>query len=159
MKRSHSIFILFLFITLLSCTKKEIKQEVEVREVIQKEHKAREEIAGVPIGDNSQVSLDWNGTYAGTLPCANCEGIETTLTLNPDLTYILVTNYLGRNDALEEENSGPFSWDSTGSTITLLNIKSGPNQYKVGENRIWHLDMNGKRITGDLADHYILIKK
>lgn len=159
MKRSHSIFIFFLSVSLFSCAKKEIKQAIEVKEVVQKEKKVQDERVGIPTGDNSQVSLDWSGTYTGILPCANCEGIETTLTLNPDLTYILVTNYLGRNDALEEENSGPFSWDSTGSTITLLNIKSGLNQYKVGENRIWHLDINGERITGDLADHYILIKK
>lgn len=107
---------------------------------------------------NSMNSLDWNGTYKGILPCADCEGIETILTLNPDQTYILVTNYLGRNDALEEEKKGSFSWNEAGSIITLTNITSGPNQYKVGENRIWHLDINGEIITGDLADHYVLIK-
>ena len=159
MKHFQSVFILFFFVSLFSCSEKEIKEEIEVKKVIQKEKKTQEEIPGIPLGDNSQVSLDWSGTYTGILPCSNCEGIETTLTLNPDLTYILVTNYLGRNDALEEENSGPFSWDSTGSTVTLLNIKSGPNQYKIGENRIWQLDINGERVTGDLADHYILIKK
>ncbi|MDG1276274.1 MAG: copper resistance protein NlpE [Algoriphagus sp.] len=111
-----------------------------------------------PDSHNSMNSLDWNGTYKGTLPCANCEGIETILTLNPDQTYLLFTDYLGRNDALEEEKRGSFSWNEAGSIITLTNVTSGPNQYKVGENRIWHLDINGKIITGDLADHYVLIK-
>ncbi len=30
-------------------------------------------------GDNSQNSLDWPGTYTGTLPCADCEGIKTEI--------------------------------------------------------------------------------
>lgn len=114
---------------------------------------------GLPIGDNSMTSLDWNGTYSGIVPCADCEGIETTLTLNQDMTYTIVTNYLGRNDALEETFNGTFRWDETGSIVILDGVKYAPNQFKVGENRIWQLDMSGKIITGDLADHYILTKK
>lgn len=110
-------------------------------------------------GDNSATSLDWNGTYKGTLPCASCEGIETILTLNVDRTYKLTTHYFGRNDALEEEDTGTFTWDETGSVITLEKVSNGPTQYKVGENRIWQLDMEGNMITGDLADHYILTKQ
>ena len=109
--------------------------------------------------DNSATSLDWNGTYEGTVPCASCEGIETMLTLNIDRTYRLVTNYLGRNDALEEENTGSFTWDEVGSIITLKKVAQGPTQYQVGENRIWQLDLSGNRIAGDLADHYILTKQ
>jgi uncharacterized lipoprotein NlpE involved in copper resistance len=107
---------------------------------------------------NSMNALDWNGTYKGILPCASCEGIETILTLNSDQSYVLVTNYLGRNDALEQEKRGEFSWNEEGSIISLTNINSGPNQYKIGENRIWHLDVNGEIITGDLEDHYVLTK-
>lgn len=110
-------------------------------------------------GDNSATSLDWNGTYKGTVPCASCEGIETILTLNVDRTYKLTTHYFGRNDALEEEDTGTFIWDQTGSVITLEKVSNGPTQYKVGENRIWQLDMKGNMITGDLADHYILTKQ
>ncbi|MEP0711992.1 copper resistance protein NlpE [Algoriphagus sp.] len=110
-------------------------------------------------GDNSATSLDWNGSYKGTVPCASCEGIETVLTLNQDMTFKLSTHYLGRNDALEEDVMGNFKWDDTGSIAILENVKNRPNQFKVGENKIWQLDMNGERVTGDLADHYILTKQ
>jgi uncharacterized lipoprotein NlpE involved in copper resistance len=110
-------------------------------------------------GDNSATSLDWNGTYKGTVPCASCEGIETILTLNIDRTYILSTHYFGRNDALEEDDMGTFTWDETGSIITLEQVSNGPSKYKVGENRLWQLDIDGNIITGDLADHYILTKQ
>lgn len=126
------------------------------------ERSATKAISDEPIAKtdmhNSMNALDWNGIYKGTLPCADCEGVETILTLNPDLTYILFTNYLGRNDALEEETKGSFIWDETGSTITLSNATSKLIKYKVGENLLWHLDTNGDMITGDLADHYILTK-
>ena len=36
---------------------------------------------------NAENSLDYEGTYKGVFPAADCPGIETTLTLNPDKTY------------------------------------------------------------------------
>ena len=114
----------------------------------------------LPLGDNSQTSLDWNGTYYNTLPCASCEGIETWVTLNSDGTFKLKTNYLGLNDAREEIFTGKFTWDETGSMVQLEGlIGDAPGKYKVGENRIWHLDRDGNRIEGDLAERYILTKQ
>lgn len=33
---------------------------------------------------NAENSLDYEGTYKGVFPAADCPGIEITLTLNPD---------------------------------------------------------------------------
>ncbi len=107
---------------------------------------------------NSQNSLDWSGTYKGVTPCADCEGIETEITLNTDLTYIIKTKYLGKGDGKVFEEKGSFVWDKNGSTISLKDLKGRPSHYKVGENRLIQLDMEGKVITGDLADKYVLIK-
>ena len=110
----------------------------------------------IPVGDNSRTSLDWNGRYQGIIPCADCEGIKTQLTLKEDLTYTLETKYLGSsNDVIKVE--GKFSWNEKGNTITLDN--SNKQQYFVGENLLFHLDKNGKRITGELADKYALEKE
>jgi len=111
----------------------------------------------LPTGDNSMVSLDWNGTYTGTIPCADCQGIETSLTLNKDKTYLLRTKYLGKGDTFLEK-SGNFAWNAAGSTITLAGINNAPSQYLVGEGKLFQLDMSGKRITGDLAEKYVLKK-
>jgi heat shock protein HslJ len=108
-------------------------------------------------GDNSMVSLDWNGTYTGTLPCADCEGIETYITLNLDKTYLLKTKYIGRSDTYIEHR-GNFTWNEAGSTIILSDVRENPKQFLVGEGKLFQLDMSGKRITGDLADKYILTK-
>jgi uncharacterized lipoprotein NlpE involved in copper resistance len=111
------------------------------------------------IGDqhNSSNSLDWGGRYKGTLPCADCEGIITELTLNLDKTYLLKISYLGKGDNSVEEK-GTFSWNETGNIITLAGLKNRPNQYFVGENILIQLDMMGNRITGNLAENYILRK-
>ncbi|WP_297338492.1 copper resistance protein NlpE [Algoriphagus sp.] len=109
--------------------------------------------------DNSMSALDWAGIYKGTLPCADCEGIETELALNQDGTYSYKTNYLGKNDALEEEYTGKFTWDEQGRTIQLEGLKGAPGKYQVGENQLWHLDQDGNRISGDLAENYILKKQ
>jgi len=110
------------------------------------------------LGHSSKNALDWDGTYKGIVPCADCEGIETTLVLGKELTYTLKTKYLGKSDAKVFEEKGKFSWDKSGQVITLDGIKDAPNKYFVGENKIIQLDMDGKEITGEQADLYILKK-
>lgn len=107
------------------------------------------------IGDNSQVSLDWAGSYHGVLPCADCPGISTALTIREDSSYELQTRYIDRGDSIYVE-SGDFTWDPTGSHITLN--ESEGRKFLVGENQLFALDMEGNRIEGELAEHYILKK-
>src|SRR5690606_511515 len=109
---------------------------------------------GADPAHNSRNSVDWAGTYEGTLPCADCPGIRYTITLNDDDTYVLKTRYLERGDSVFTE-SGTFAWDEHGGKITL---SDRGERFQVGENRLFHLDMEGNRITGDLAEHYVLTK-
>lgn len=107
---------------------------------------------------NSQNALDWQGTYKGTTPCASCEGIETEITLSNDLTFVIKTKYLGKGDGKIFEEKGTLTWNETGSIVVLNDLKEQPNQFKVGENTLTQLDMNGAIITGELAAMYILKK-
>ncbi|MGB3548581.1 MAG: copper resistance protein NlpE N-terminal domain-containing protein [Saprospiraceae bacterium] len=112
------------------------------------------------MGDNSQNSLDWPGTYTGTLPCADCEGMKTRLTLREDKTFSYQTVYLGKSDSVFTEE-GTFTWNKDGGRIMLMDRRNNiekPLQYRVGENRLTQLDMDGKLITGSLADRYNLEK-
>ncbi|MCL1668904.1 copper resistance protein NlpE [Elizabethkingia ursingii] len=107
-------------------------------------------------GHNSQNSLDWAGTYEGTLPCADCPGIKTTITLKDDNTYTMTEEYVDKKTKAEDK--GKFEWDKSGGKISLVS-KDGKRQYMVGENQLIHLDMDGKEITGPNKDLYILKKK
>lgn len=108
---------------------------------------------------NANNALTWNGMYKGVVPCADCEGIETVLVLNTDNTYLLRTNYLGKPDAQAVEKTGAITWNAEGNTIILSGIENAPNQYFVGENMLIQLDLGGQRISGQLADKYILAKQ
>ena len=114
--------------------------------------------SGLKIEDhNSRNSLDWNGTYHGTLPCADCEGIHTMIELNKDETFKITQEYLNKNTKTEE--TGKFSWSADGGTISFKTKDNSKFSYKVGEARLIQLDQEGKEITGGLADKYILVKK
>lgn len=107
---------------------------------------------------NSRNSVDWMGTYLGTLPCADCAGIETTVTLRANGSFTRESVYVGRS-AEPVFETGTFTWDDAGQ-IVLLDPETGPGQqYFVGENVLFQLDRNGQRITGDLADRYRLRKR
>lgn len=111
----------------------------------------------IPDGHNSRISLDWNGIYQGAVPCADCEGIQTKIILFKDGTFERTMIYLGRSEE-RFVDKGNFEWNADNSSITLLSEKYPGQQYMVGENVLFHLDQEGNRITGDLADHYKLKK-
>lgn len=105
-----------------------------------------------PDAHTAQNSIDWEGTYFGTLPCASCPGINTLITLNNDNTYEKTVEYLESDDT-PETTKGTFTWDKDGKIITI-----GENTYLVGENQLFALDADNKVIEGDLAKDYILTK-
>ncbi len=111
--------------------------------------------SSTPVGDNSMNALDWPGTYTGVTPCADCEGIETRLTLKKDMQYILTRTYVGKSQT-PQTSQGKFSWNAAGSSIQLEN--ENPGKIQVGENQLFLLDQNGNRITGNLASKYTLQK-
>jgi heat shock protein HslJ len=111
----------------------------------------------IPVGDNSRTSLDWPGVYAGTVPCADCEGIRTRVELRADGTFARSLTYLGENER-PLTDTGTFEWDAAGARITIGAAARESQQYQVGENVLFHLDRNGQRITGDLAAAYRLEK-
>jgi len=83
---------------------------------------------------NSRNSLDWAGTYAGALPCADCPGVQARLRLNRDETYELSIQYLERDKAPSQVR-GRFTWQANGNAITL-GAQGGGRQVLVGEGRV-----------------------
>jgi uncharacterized lipoprotein NlpE involved in copper resistance len=111
---------------------------------------------GIVDTHNSKISLDWEGVYTGTIPSASGPGIDVRLKLNMDQSFELTYEYLDRDN--EPFNwTGSFQWDDTGNIITL-GIEDVPSYYKVAENKLIQLDMEGEPISGELADNYELKK-
>jgi heat shock protein HslJ len=108
-------------------------------------------------GHNSRNSLDWYGVYQGVIPCADCEGIETKIILLKSNKFTRKVKYLGKEDN-HFSDQGTVTWNDAGSIITLESEQGESQMYQVGENVLFHLDQEGNRITGDLADKYELTK-
>lgn len=107
---------------------------------------------------NAENSLDIEGVYSGVLPCADCEGIETTLELKPDNSYELTSIYITPE---KEEFKQVGVWSIRENTLTLEDNDQNQIDRKlnVGEGFVKFLDSDGNEITGELAEHYILEKK
>ncbi len=152
MMKTKIVTLITLSFLIVSCVKKakeEVTDEMVVDSteiIVKKEH-------------NAKNSLDYIGEYQGIVPCADCEGIETSLLLEDDKNYVLKTNYLGKKHVAVNEVRGLYSWDEDGNTIVLSGIENAPNQYFVGENYLTQLDLEGNKIGGELATKYVLHKK
>ena len=143
MKKSTSIVLLSVFLSVLSaCTSSETKNQVGADSALYE-------------GDNSRVSLDWEGNYEGTLPCADCPGIITVVNLTKENIFTMYLDYMEKNTKMTD--TGNFTWDESGSIIHLKG-KSTDVKYKVGENRLIQLDLEGNAIDGPMKDAFNLTK-
>ena len=96
---------------------------------------------------NSRNSLDWAGVYEGVLPCADCPGIKTRLSLRNDGSYELIEQYLERPVA-PRTTRGSFTWNAAGGAITLDAAGHGQT-FRVGEGRLLQLNNDGTPLPPD----------
>ena len=110
--------------------------------------------AAAPDMHNAETSLDYLGVYKGTLPAADCPGIETTLTLAPDGSYALHLKYIDRDSEFDEKGT----YKVKGNLLTLPPMDGQPEYYKVEENQVRKLNADKQPVTGALAENYVLKK-
>lgn len=106
-----------------------------------------------PDAHNSRNVLDWAGLYEGILPCADCPGIKTRLSLQRDGRFELSTQYLDRQTT-PQTVTGQFSWNAAGSAVKLDAAGHG-QQFQVGEGRLLQLNQDGSS-PGWNASHRVL---
>ncbi|MFA5498863.1 MAG: copper resistance protein NlpE [Candidatus Cloacimonadia bacterium] len=138
------VLLVFFVLTVGCMSKKEVKEENDVYEVIVD-------------GSTARNSLDYWGTYEGITPCADCEGIETTILLNQEGFYTRTMKYLGKGDDNVFIETGEYYWEDDEFTIRL-ETDDTPSYIWVSENSITLLDGDKNKITGNLADFYVLRK-
>lgn len=150
--KNYFLFILFMLL-LSSCDPKPKTEAVTVVDTTSNLDSART----IVITKKSKLA-GYQGTYKGTLPCADCLGIRMEIDLRKDSTYQLKTTYLGKGDEKPLLKEGTYSWNKSDSLITLIGVTDQPNKYQVGSNSISQLDMDGTKVLGLSAKRYILRK-
>ena len=142
----NKVMILAAAITLVACGGNQQKKAVS--------EKVKADAVKVDMHD-AESSLDYQGTYTGVFPAADCPGIDMRLTLKKDGTYSLHMKYLDRDSEFDEK--GAFTVKE--NLLTLTPSEGGqPKYYKVEENRLRRLDAEKQPVTGALADNYTLQK-
>mgnify|MGYP002560472623 FL=1 len=142
----NKVMILAAAITLVACGGNQQKKAVS--------EKVKADAVKVDMHD-AESSLDYQGTYTGVFPAADCPGIDMRLTLKKDGTYSLHMKYLNRDSEFDEK--GAFTVKE--NLLTLTPSEGGqPQYYKVEENRLRRLDAEKQPVTGALADNYTLQK-
>ena len=147
--KKYTILFYFLFLLIIGC------QQKSKNDLDSKVDSIKNTISN---SRNAKNSLDYIGTYKGILPCADCDGIETKIRINENLTFCILTKYQGKGTNVYELK-GNYSWNNAENTIILNTVENAPNQYFVGKNTLTQLDVFGKKITGDLAASYVLTKQ
>lgn len=141
----NRIMILAAAITLVACGGNQQKKTIS--------EKIKDDAVKVDMHD-AESSLDYQGTYTGTFPAADCPGIDMRLTLKQDGTYSLHMKYLERDAEFDEKGA----YKVKGNLLTLTPMDGQPDYYKVEENRLRKLDADKQPVTGTLAENYVLKK-
>ena len=105
-----------------------------------------------------ESGMEWTGVYNGFLPCADCGGFKMILALNPNKTYTLITQNVGKS-IREYTEKGKFDWNDATKKLVLL-PRNGENgrSFLLGENGLSLLDEHGNRHSGFDAGKYDLRK-
>ncbi len=96
---------------------------------------------------------DIAGTYAGVIPCADCEGIDYRVTLEEDYTFSEQMDYIGKS-ANALTTTGSYSIED--GIITLKKPTDSFNKFAEHTEGLLMLDREGNVIAGSTADMYIL---
>ena len=99
--------------------------------------------------------------YYGKLPCTDCEGISTEITLKSDSTYMIHSLYMGRKSKGpgSNEKSEEGRWMMHGrDTVHMMGRDKAPSMFIKTDSSLIQLDMKGKMIEGKLKDRYVLKK-
>ncbi|SIR21737.1 copper resistance protein NlpE N-terminal domain-containing protein [Pontibacter lucknowensis] len=105
---------------------------------------------------NAEVAQAAVGSWVGTIPCADCPGVDYTLDLSPDSTYRERLVYQGRS-ATPFVQSG--TWGVGNGRVQLNKQGTGNNQFAIEGEALVMLDSEGNRIESQVADAYRLRRK
>lgn len=94
------------------------------------------------------------GTFEGTMPAADCEGIKKTLTLNKNNTFDLVEDYIGKE---KFTSKGDYTLEN--NLLCTISEQQDTTFYKVDGNKLKMLNKDMQEASGEFADMYTLTKK
>lgn len=94
---------------------------------------------------------DWPASFEGTLPCASCEGIDTSITLNADNTFLMRQIYVGAPGPNRADDLGRWVLSSHGNIVVLKGQGGYTRYFRLeGAEALTMLDLEARTIFSDL---------
>lgn len=93
------------------------------------------------------IAANWPGYYTDTLPCADCPGIETSLWIRNDSSFVLQERYLDR-DTVPRGLVG--QWHLVGDLLTVGYAGEKPEFYRYTEEGLLTVDEMGRTFDTEL---------
>lgn len=90
-----------------------------------------------------------DNAYSGVLPCADCSGIDTTILMEKDGTYVIEYIYLETKDG----NQSYFetgTWAKDGNKYLFVNTAGDRSYYDLQDKKLVMLDQEGKSIESNM---------
>lgn len=113
-----------------------------------------ENVAGDEMGmDMTDATMQYFGIYEGTIPAASGPGIKMTLTLNPDYTFTLVSEYV---DSKEKPFTDKGTYTAEDGIINATLQDNSMKYFKIGDKQLMLLNDQKEPAEGDMAKNYIL---
>jgi uncharacterized lipoprotein NlpE involved in copper resistance len=102
-------------------------------------------------------SLEFHGVFYGYLPCKDCDGIKTALSLKQNNNYLLVTQS-AKESSKEFYEKGKYSWNDENNAVVLTSRNdSNIRQYRIkDEGTLILLNSDGTPMPRDKAESYTL---
>lgn len=100
--------------------------------------------------------IEYNGTYEGMLPCADCKGTKITLNLM-DGHYSQTVTRIGVASNLDECHTGLYQWDEIGEKFQIDSPAKSKYQFKDGN--LQQLNMNGIGCLSVDGNPFVLYKQ
>jgi uncharacterized lipoprotein NlpE involved in copper resistance len=146
---------LFLFSSLLSAIPAMAATDLEVQESFAKARakSLQKETDHAAHENHTDKSQEFHGIFYGYLPCNDCSGIKTTLSLQQKNNYLLVIQP-AKESSREFYERGKYSWNDENRTVVLTPKKGGTSI------RRYHIEDEGTLIQlnddGIKMDRYVL---
>jgi hypothetical protein len=89
--------------------------------------------------NHDDANQEFHGVFYGYLPCSDCDGVKTTLSLQQKRNYLLVIQP-AKASSREYFERGKYTWDDKNRTVVLTPKKEGVNP------RRYHIEDEGTLI-------------
>ena len=104
-----------------------------------------------------EKSLEFHGIFYGFLPCKDCNGIKSTLSLKQKNNYLLVTQP-AKESSKENYEKGKYTWDEENNIVVLTPRNASIiHKYLIkDEETLILLNSDGTKMTEGNPDSYTM---